>query len=82
MEASGVTALAEPTLDAGESVADFLAADDGFDSDKAARARLRLRAPEPARHRAPRRLSLPARQTGPNGSDIGFGPPGRSPPAR
>jgi xylose isomerase len=28
--------LAQPTLDAGESVSDFLATDDGFDVDKAA----------------------------------------------
>ena len=36
MEYSGVHSLAEPTLDAGESVADFLAGDDGFDPEKAA----------------------------------------------
>ena len=36
LEYAGVTSLAEPTLDAGESLADFMAADDGFDSDKAA----------------------------------------------
>ena len=28
--------LAEPTLDAGESLTDFLAGDDGFDAEKAA----------------------------------------------
>ncbi len=36
LEYAGVNSLAEPTLDAGESLADFMAADDGFDSDKAA----------------------------------------------
>ena len=36
MEYSGVLALAEPTLAEGESVADLLATDDGFDADKAA----------------------------------------------
>ena len=36
MAYSGVFDLAQPTLDAGESVADFLATDDGFDPDKAA----------------------------------------------
>ena len=35
MEYAGVLDLATPTLDAGESVADFLATDDGFDPDKA-----------------------------------------------
>ena len=32
---AGVLDLAEPTLSAGESVTDFLAADDGFDPDQA-----------------------------------------------
>ena len=36
MEYSGVHSLAEPTLDAGESLTDFLAGDDGFDPEKAA----------------------------------------------
>ena len=36
MEYSGVHTLTEPTLDAGESLADFLAGDDGFDPEKAA----------------------------------------------
>jgi xylose isomerase len=36
MEYAGVTALQEPTLAAGESLADFLAADDGFDVQQAA----------------------------------------------
>ena len=35
MEYSGIVALADPTLGAGESVEDFLAADDGFDPEKA-----------------------------------------------
>ena len=35
MAYAGVYDLARPTLDAGESVADFLAADDGFDPDQA-----------------------------------------------
>ncbi|HRC41143.1 xylose isomerase [Nostocoides sp.] len=36
MEYAGVLTLQEPTLDAGESLADFLATDDDFDVDKAA----------------------------------------------
>jgi xylose isomerase len=36
MAYSGVFDLAEPTLDAGESIEDFLAADDGFDAQEAA----------------------------------------------
>jgi xylose isomerase len=36
MEYAGVLDLAQPTLDAGESVADLLASDDGFDPEKAA----------------------------------------------
>ena len=84
VEYSGVHTLAQPTLDAGESVADFLAGDDGFDPEKAARARLRLRAPEPARPRAPRRL------TGRRGGGRAVVPvpttvsgrPGRPPPGR
>jgi len=36
LEYSGVTSLAEPTLDAGETLADFLDTDDGFDPEKAA----------------------------------------------
>ena len=36
LEYSGVPDLAQPTLDAGESLAAFLAADDGFDPEKAA----------------------------------------------
>ena len=36
MSYAGVYDLAQPTLDAGESLTDFLATDDGFDPDKAA----------------------------------------------
>jgi xylose isomerase len=36
MEYSGVLSLAEPTLAKGETVADLLADDEGFDPDKAA----------------------------------------------
>jgi xylose isomerase len=35
MTYAGVYDLAQPTLDAGESVTEFLAADDDFDPDKA-----------------------------------------------
>jgi len=36
VEYAGVTSLAEPTLNPGESITDFLATDDGFDAEKAA----------------------------------------------
>ena len=54
---AGVHDLAQPTLAEGETLEDFLATDDGFDPEKAGRARLRLRPAPPARRRAPRRLT-------------------------